>query len=555
MKWLRLFLGNQRGNMAVLFAGGLAVSAVAAAFAVDAASLYYERRNLQHGVDLAAIAAARNPANGLAIAHDVLQEAGILDAGVSLSEVSRSDGDMQLVVESGNYTADSAIEPDQRFRSGQQPANAVRVYFRHLGELYFARPWSSPPTIAVSAIATTTPQVAFSVGSRLASLSGGVANSVLNKLLGTNIALTAVDYNGIATAKVDAFAFLDALALGLGITVGTYDDILAAKADYGQIANALASLLNGPQRLAAQKIANAAGDGEVLLGLLFDLGELGQVAIGSGGQNLFADLSALELLSASAALGDGANQAALNLAAGVPGLLGIEVTLAVGEPPQGGQWFAIGPNQTVTRTAQIRLRIISELKLQLLLLPLATVRVPLYLDVAHSEAIVASAACPSGTDVSGSAVLHARPGVLRLVLGEVNASSFGDFNTTPSIGLATLVNLLGIKVTGVAHAEIAQSNPVALSFSSSDIAAGTVKTARTTTIVGSLVGSLLGDLELNAAGISLGVIGPLLEALLAPLAPVLDAIISTLLKTLGLSLGEADVRVYGVRCGTPVLVG
>jgi uncharacterized membrane protein len=57
------------------------------------------------------------------------------------------------------------------------------------------------------------------------------------------------------------------------------------------------------------------------------------------------------------------------------------------------------------------------------------------------------------------------------------------------------------------------------------------------------------------AGIGAGVIGPLLEALLAPLAPTLDLTISTLLETLGLSLGEADVQVYGVRCTHAVLVG
>jgi uncharacterized membrane protein len=31
--------------------------------------------------------------------------------------------------------------------------------------------------------------------------------------------------------------------------------------------------------------------------------------------------------------------------------------------------------------------------------------------------------------------------------------------------------------------------------------------------------------------------------------------VNTLLTTLGLGIGEADVRVYGVRCVSPVLVG
>ncbi len=459
-------------------------------------------------------------------------------------------------MQQGYYAADPAVAPEQRFVPGATPINAVRVQFEQAGTLYFARSWSPVPTVSAAAIATVTPQVAFSVGSRLASLKGGIANAVLNKLLGTNIALSVADYNGLASAKIDALAFLDALALQLGITLGTYDEILQAKADHGQIGKAIATLLSGPQRAAALKIANAAGgNGEVLIGKLFALGALGNASIGSGGNNLFADISALELLSVSAGLSDGTHQVALGLSAGVPGLTGIDVSLAIGEPPQGGSWYAVGPDQTVVRTAQIRLRILVNLKLELLLLPLLSVRLPLYLDIAHAEAVVASASCPTGSNASGSATIATRPGVARLILGEVNSDSFGAFNSTPFIGTATLLNALGIKVTGLAHAEIAQTTPVNLSFSPSEIAAGTVKTAKTTSFTGSLVASLFGDLQLTAAGIPLGIIGPLLKALLMPLTPTLDLLISSLLDLLGVSLGEADVQVYGVRCTHAVLVG
>ncbi|WP_375452292.1 hypothetical protein [uncultured Devosia sp.] len=292
-----------------------------------------------------------------------------------------------------------------------------------------------------------------------------------------------------------------------------------------------------------------------MIGKLFALGDLARASIGSGGNNLFTDLSALELLSVSAGLSDGTHQVALGLTAAVPGLVGIDVSLAIGEPPQGGTWFAVGTDHAVVRTAQIRLRLIANLDLMLLLLPILSVRLPLYLEVAHAEAMLVSASCLTGANVSGAATIAARPGVARLILGEVNAARYGDFNTNPAIGTATMVNVLGIKVTGVAHAEIAQIAPAMLTFSAAEIAAGTVKTAKTTSFSGSLVGSLLGDLKLTAAGIPIGVIGPAIEALLAPLTPTLDLTISTLLETLGLSLGEADVQVYGVRCSHAVLVG
>lgn len=543
MRGLAAFARHQGGNMVVMFAMAFAVSALMGAVAVDSAALYTERRMIQNAVDLAALAAAVDPGRARVLAEQAMAQAGIEGGTLSL--------------ETGNYSANAALAASARFAPGGTPVNAVRVRYERPGTLHFARGWTQSPMIGASALASLTPQVAYTLGSRLASLNGGIANAVLDQLLGARIALTVADYNGLLAAQVDLFSFLDALAPQLGITAGTYDDLLKASADHGKIAAALAQVLSGGERLAAQAIARSVGNnGAVPLGKLFALGQFGGLSIGSaGGQGLVTGLSALELLSVSAGLSDGRHQASLGLGAGVPGLTGIDVDLAIGEAPQGSGWFAIGPGQSVVRTSQIRLRLISHLKLKLLLLPLLDVRLPLYLDVANAEAVVASATCPSKANPSGTASVLTRPGVARLVLGEVGPTSFGAFATKPVLGTAVLIDLLGIKVTGVAHADIAQTTPVALTFTSAEIAARTVKTARTTTFAGSLVGSLLGDLKLSAAGIPLGVVGPALEALLNPLTPTLDLTIARLLAALGLALGEADVRVYGVRCTHPVLVG
>lgn len=548
ISWSR-FRADLSGNMAVLFAMGFAVSALVSALAVDAASLYHERRMLQNGVDLAALSAAGDPAQAMGLARAALVEAGLLSPGSTTG----------LRVVTGHYDPDPALAPADRFTPGRDPLNAVEVQLARRGVLHFANGWAEPPMLRASALASVSPQVSFTIGSRLASLNGGIANSVLDQLLGTSASIAIADYQALLNARVDAFGFLDALAGRLGITAGSYDDLLALRADHGVLAAALADLLTGVERGAMQRLAAAAGNnGTVKLGKLFALGELGRLAIGSGGEDLFTDISALGLLGASAALGDGTRQVSLGLTAGVPNLTGIAIDLAVGEPPQGGGWYAVGHGGTVLRTAQLRLRLISSLKLKLPLLPLLPlldVRLPLYVDMAHAEAVVASASCPTRSNPRGTATILARPGIARLILGEVDKSGLGAFNAAPAIDPAVLVNMVGIKVTGAAHAELAQSAPVALNFTSGDIAAGTVRTAKTTTPVDSLVGTLLGDLVLTAAGIPLGVIGPLLHALLAPLAPTLDLTITRLLDALGLTLGEVDVTVHGVRCGHPVLVG
>lgn len=536
--------------MAIMFAAGFIVASIVGAIAVDAAAIYHERRGVQNGVDLAALAAANNPAAAQSVAYSALIDAGLMSAGSQAG----------LTVVTGNYNPDPAVAVESRFVANKSPTNAVRVSFSKPGTLFFANGWAEPPTLDATATATVTPQVAFSVGSRLAKVEGGAINGLLNGLLGTNIELSLADYNGLVSAKVDLFAFLDKLANRLGVSVGTYNDLLAMRADHGQLAMALADLLTGVQRTAMLKLANTAGhNGTLPIGKLLQLGGLGDFDIGTGAANgLFTKISALDLLSASASLSDGKHQVNVGIDLKVPGLLDVTTTVTVGEPPQGGSWYAIGPTNTVVRTAQVRLSLEIRLRLTLLaILPLIEVNLPLHVQVAHSEASVASATCPTGTNPSGSAVINTRPGVAKIIVGEV--TNFNSFDKPVVESPTKLLTLLGIPITAFAKVEIAQMTPVPLSFSASEIAANTVKTAKTTAILGSLLGTLLGNLQLGGL-LGLGellsaLLVPALKALLVPLAAPLDPILTGLLDALGVSLGEADVQVYGVRCTHPVLVG
>jgi uncharacterized membrane protein len=357
------------------------------------------------------------------------------------------------------------------------------------------------------------------------------------------------------------FGFLDALAQRLDIRAGSYGDVLKATAGEGAIAGALADSLSGADAAAAAALAAGIGSGaKVPLGKLFDLGQAAGLAIGTGSKaGDYASVSALQLLAASAMVSDGTHQVALNLGANVPGLTSLTLRLAVGEPPQFAAWFALGPSGTVVRTAQVRLSFVSTLAGGAALLN-AGIRVPLYLEVANAEAAVTAATCPVASATSGTATIAATPGVARLTLGEVGDAALGDFTSSPTIAPATLINLLLLKVSGSGTAEIAQLHPAPLSFSSADMAAGVTKETSTTDITQSLTQSLLSSLTLQVSALGLGlpstaVIQATVAKLLAPLGPVLDSTIAATLDTLGLKLGVADVRVYGVTCGHAVLVG
>lgn len=540
------FLRDRSGNMAVLFATAFSLSGVIGAIAVDAAALYHERRMIQSAVDLAAISAARSPDRAEEIVAAVLTEAGFADqAG--------------LAVTVGRFEADASRAPGDRFVPNLTPANAVKVQFERPGTLHFAASFTQSPMIGASGLATVTPEVSFSLGSRLASLNGGIANALLSTLLGTSVSLSVMDYNGLAAARVDALSFLDALALEMGINAGSYDDILAADAYAGDIAAALASLVTGAEKTALNTLALAGSGSRVPLGKLFDLGRYGSLALDSAGSVVNAQLSALEILSAAAALADGDKQIWLSLGGKLPGIAALSVELSIGEPPQGGGWFAIGPVDTVIRTAQLRLRIDAQF-LGGLVLQSALISLPLWLDLAHAEARVAGATCPDRDHPNGTAEIAVLPGALELAVGKVTNAQMRDFGAPLPVTPVRILYALLLDISASAHVEVAQTTPVLLEFSSSDIGTARLKTAKTSTVVSSLGQSLLAGLKLEITVLGLGlaplnVLANALKTAITPIAAPLDSIVNTLLTTLGLGVGEADVRVYGVRCLSPVLVG
>lgn len=538
---------DDRGNVAILFALGFVASIFAAALAVDTASLYQERRQLQAGVDLASISAARDFSRATEIARSVLVEARLLaPAG--------ADG---LTVTLGRYDPG---EPDiaGRFRPSTTHHNAVSVTLERPGRLLFAAGFTEPPQLNATGIAAVTPEVAFSVGSRLASLNGGLANAILSALLGTSVTLSVMDYNALAAARVDVLSFLDALALELDVTAGTYDDLLQMEADAGDLADALSTLVDSSARAALSGLVSGPSGAAVPLGKLFALGRLSGLELGSGG-GLDLAVSALEVLTAAAALADGDRQVSLDLGMSVPGLTRLRLDMAIGEPPQGGGWFAVGTVGSVVRTAQLRLQLRAELLGGPILLG-AGVSLPLWLDMAHAEAMVVAATCPGPSAPNGRAIIAARPGVLHTGLGRLDTAALTRFGALPPRTEVDLIDVLLLKVSGAARLEIAATDPVLLEFSSSDIGNGRVRTARTTTPLASLTGSLFSDLDLTVTALGLGLaptatIARAVRDLLVPLVPALDTVIAATLSTLGVGIGEADIRVHAVRCDHSVLVG
>jgi uncharacterized membrane protein len=127
---------------------------------------------------------------------------------------------------------------------------------------------------------------------------------------------------------------------------------------------------------------------------------------------------------------------------------------------------------------------------------------------------------------------------------------------------ANIVNAGIIKVTGNAQIAATNASDIMLQFSYADVAAKTIKTAETANFTETIVTSLLQNLNLKVSVVGLGIglpttgaVKTLVASTLAGVASPLDAVLYSLLNTLGVHLGEADVRLHGIRCGAAVLAG
>jgi uncharacterized membrane protein len=575
---LRAFLRDRRGNFAVMTALSAPVAVCLAALAIDEGSLYTERREVQALADLAAITAAANIGKAETAALTALHDNGMSADTIDGDFTGAPSTGAKLRVVPGRYAADPSIAVASRFDPDKQPYNAVSVSLRKKGTLFFGGAFMAPPTIAASAIASTSPQAAFSVGSRLLKVDGGMLNAVLGGLVGGNLSLSVMDYNALIAADIDVLSFLDALAVDLHVSGGTYADVLDSSATVGQIAAALAktSGMNSSNRLILQTIAGGATKTTTIpLSHLVDLGSVARLALGQRPGGLPIEASALGLLSASGALANGQHQVELNLGADIPGLTSATLAVAIGEPRQFSPWLAVGEAGTVVRTAQTRIRLIATVGVPNPSLgggtKLLSVTLPLDVEVASAEAKLTGISCLTGRPDSARVTIAATPGLATLKLAESDAADFADFSKPQSFHDAKIaevslkllllsVDLLTVK--GRASVAITNTAPTTLIFDSADIAAAKTKTVSTRNPTQSLTASLVNDLSLsvNALGLGLdatallGSVKPAVTALLASVTEPVDTLLINTLAALGIGIGQADVRVTGATCGRAVLV-
>ncbi|MDX2308943.1 MAG: TadG family pilus assembly protein [Hyphomicrobium sp.] len=540
---MKAFSTDRSGTIAIISATAIASMMAVAALAVDIGSLYLERRQAQGAVDLAAMAAAADVNRAETAARATLEANGLKDF-------------KSFKVETGLYTPDPGLPVEQRFQVGAEPANAARVTIVRPGQLYFAKLFTSQDVdVGVTGLGTNVATAAFTAGTRLAAIRGGLTNKILGGLLGGNVELELMDYEALADADLSLLSFMDALAVQTDVTAGTYDQVLTSDVSAGDVLTAAADVAEASDQATAAaamrllRSSTASSSTTVDLSKVIDLGPLAKASIGQPPPGLDVTLDALGLVTASAVAANGERQLAIDLGIHVPGLAGLKLDIAIGEPPASSGWATVGSVNATVRTAQMRMKLTADV-LGTGALAGARVRLPIYVSMATATATLTDVTCVGN---EGTVTIAATPGVAHAWIGETQ-SDFDDFTSELRVQKAVLVQTPLARVIGSAHVGIENDHAEELVFTPDDIENGTVHRAETSSFIKSAVSSLLRDLDVDvvALGLSLPVRSTLTSAVASVLEPVaapLDAVVYSILSTVGAHLGEVDVRVNGVRCG------
>lgn len=550
---------DQRGVVSLLAAISLTLLLAVAAIVIDVGSLYFQRRSLQSATDAAALAAVQYPESAASVATSVFSQNGYVDEN--------------LTVATGVYTADETIAADNRFATSDSNVNAVRVVANIKKPAYFAGLFGLSRLVPLTTQSTATrlPTASFGAGTRLAELNGGLMNSVLGKLWGSNLSLSLVDYQSLVTTNVEALPFLNQLATDIDVT-GSYDQLASANVTVGQIVNALtevsgAGAVSGDSTAAVaalHSLQNQVNNNTPMaLSELIDLTPLEGRSIGSIDSNDGPQLNIMSLLSASA------RDAAANGTTNIGTAISIPIansTVAV-RIAAGSKFAQVADAQigTTIHTAQIRMALtvtVTNLNLGLLS---ATVQLPLFLEVAPGQAQLIAMPCQSGGTL---AQIQATSGVTTLSFGTVSDVALSDFSA-PVVPVPTpiaSISLLGIpiKINVAGSAGVNGSGPDTLSFSQDDIDAGTLKSpanANNTPFTNLGANMALSTTILGSPGLQAGLLNSELASLLTNLTPTVSNIftqlngpVNSVLTTMGVQLGTIDVRVFDASCRTPTLV-
>ncbi|HEV7313439.1 TadG family pilus assembly protein [Sphingopyxis sp.] len=536
---LRALVRSRRASISITTAFATTMLIGAAAFAVDLGSLYLDRRKLQGIADAAAMAAAGRPGEEQAAAQRII--AANCDCGIRIAVLTR-----------GTYAADPGVQAEQRFSSGGSSPNAVRITLARDRPLFFGSFLTGRQDSIIRATATGARRgyAAFSLGSRVAAVNGGLPNALLSSLTGSQLSLSLMDYEALASTDVDLLAFSEALRTELNADVLTFGQTLDTQVTMPQVVSALAKASDGRAATALEHIADRALPRSLLPSRAIDLGpRSSSIRVDPANP---VNVNALSLLRAMLLLGNANRQVDLSVASNLPGGSGIDIALMIGEPPANSPLIAVtDTNDVVVRTAQVRLKLDTRIAT-----PVASAHLPVLAELGSASARITDIDCRPNSSEAVSLGVVTSPAML--AIGTVDDGDFRDMERPLDPKVARVVKLPLVTVDAEAELVLSDLAQKKVAFSRTAIDEGQVKTVSSTGLVAGAAKSLSDRMELHVnvlgLGLNLKALTATVGGAVALAAPVLDGVLSDLTGLLGVGIGQADARVNALRCGKARLV-
>lgn len=562
---------RQRGAVVFTFLWLFIALLLVTALAIDAGRLYTEQRRLQKQADLAALTLGRH-----ACYIDGAGQAAELEAEVraNLAANGFTTDEVNIRLQFGrSHIADSRWQID----TGGAPGSAGRVELsrRVPASLLAGGLMGQEITLAASAGIDKQMVVGYSLGSGLASLDEGLLNALLGGLLGAELDLDLLHYQGLARSRVHLGRLLQLLGEenGTELTLGSTRTLLETQVPLGPLLQLMLEAVDQEQAagldlgVIEQRLTAAAQVEDAMVSLdelLFlqtpgdeDQQQLSRAALQS-------QLNTLELIKGAIMVSNLNNAVDLGLGTGdfplISDLADLSVKASVIEPPR----YRLGrlpedAGELYMETAQLRL----ELGIDILLAPLDLnilgltgvrvdpFRLNLWVDAgeAHSNLL-------QGSGCSLQEQLTVDFEVQPVIAGL-------GMNTSSPLRLSAM--LLGLRIPladvslGPTEAVAAPETPLLVSLVPLALPSDEEKvSAPAGDSLDHLLGDALGQLDDSTIQVTaLGVlpVGGLAAALLSELitpivTPLLEELVSELLDplldTLGVSLGNAYLWVDSV---------
>ena len=369
---------RQRGAIGLMAALTLAMALGFTVLVIDSGRLYLEQRKLQRVADTAALEAVTRDGNclpGLSAASYATQSATRNGFTVNATgTLTVSCGTLQTGADNLRaFSVDSTKSAVVRVIATQTVATSVAA---GIGALLSGGPFALTTQLSATAVAAE-PKLTLAQLSIRSSLVGAdtsrsnLLNPLFSTLLGGNVNLTAVGWDGLIKTDVNLLKFMDRLAIKLGVAAGDYITLLNTQASVTQFIQAAADVLPANGSTATVKTALVNLQLAATNASPIKLGDLLQLQTGAQAASLDATVQLFQLVQGFVQLANKNSAVAAVLPVNVLGLAGMTTRIKVIQPPQfsavGNPALAkvapLGANKIYVRTAQIRILVSVDLTL------------------------------------------------------------------------------------------------------------------------------------------------------------------------------------------------